>query len=98
MIRNPQVRADRLARILAIFCVALVLCTATIEVVHLCPNQGLSGTPCPLCITAQTTLVALAAVVLPLLVKVASVAAPHAIEAPSVYGGFDLFIRPPPSA
>jgi len=85
-------------RTLVLLCVLVVLCATTIEVVHLCPNQGLSNAPCPICVTAQTTILAVAAVVLPLLLAEATVCTCRPVRSLSVFHGFNLFIRPPPSA
>ena len=79
-------------------CVVLVLCSAMVEAVHLCPDQGLSNAPCPICVTAQTTIVAIAAVILPLLLAQTTVFVSRQVQFHSVYAGFELFIRPPPSA
>ena len=98
LIRSSQFGAGRLHRSLAVLCVLVVLCSAIVEVVHLCPNQGISGAPCPICVTAQTTIIAIAAVILPSLLAMATVPVTRPAEPHSVYAGFDLFIRPPPSA
>ncbi len=86
-----------MARSIAVVCVLLVLCLTFAEVVHLHPNQGAS-TPCQICVTAHTTVVAISVVVLPLMLALAVVVVPLPIRLHSVYAGFELFIRPPPSA
>lgn len=69
-----------------------------VEVTHQCPTQGLSNAPCPICVTFQTTIVALTLMVLPLLLSQAAVFLSRQYRLHAVYAGFALFIRPPPSA
>lgn len=83
---------------MAVICVLLVVCLTFAEVVHLHPSQGASSTPCQICVTAHTTVVAISVVVLPLMLALATVVVPLPFRLHSVYAGFALFIRPPPSA
>jgi hypothetical protein len=83
---------------MALLCMLLVLFSTVLEAVHLHPDQGLSSAPCSICITAHTTVVAFSVVVLPLMLALATIVVPRQVRLHSVYAGFELFIRPPPSA
>ncbi len=87
-----------MARSMALLCVLLVLFSAAVETVHLHPDQGISSKPCSICLTAHTTVVAFGVVILPLMLALATVVTPQLARPDSVYAGFLLFIRPPPSA
>lgn len=83
---------------MALLCVLLVLCLTFAEVVHLHANQGASSTPCQICQTAHTTVVSIGLAVLPLMLALATVVLARPVRLHIVHAGFDLFIRPPPSA
>ena len=95
-VSGPQF--GRTTRCMAVLCTLLVLFAAAVEIVHLHSDQGLSSAPCSICLTAHTTVMVFSIVVLPLMLALAAIVIPRFDRPHYVYAGFELFIRPPPSA
>jgi hypothetical protein len=96
---RPKSNALRQWRqLLAILCVGLVVCFATIQVVHTHPDHAASHADCSLCVAAHATAVATAPPIVVIVVSIVSrveIASP--VTRPAALLTFSLFIRPPPA-